>query len=169
MMKKSLRLLGAAVLGAVLAPVMTTAASAQAMAGRQLEDRPRLSVSYYKTPPGKQDEWLDLYIKWHRPIMEYQIAQGVTTSSTIYANSGHMLEPSWDFMIINISPAKAKPLGKTRGEVIQMIYPDLDAYTAGEKARWELTTSHWDQSVMEIDLTAEKPGIYYPILPAKKK
>lgn len=164
-----------AVLGLSLAAVAATFAtsaplSAQAMSGRTLEDRPRLSVSYYKTPPGKQDEWLALYIKWHRPIMEYQIKEGVTTSSTVYANSGHALAPQWDFMIINISPpaAKTKKLAKTRGEVIQLLFPDLDAYTAGETARWALTESHWDQSVTEIDLTAKHPGVYYPILPGAK-
>jgi hypothetical protein len=87
----------------------TAPAFGQAMSGRQLEDRPRLSVSYYKTPPGKQDEWLALYLKWHRPIMDYQIQQGVTTSSTVYANAGHSLAPQWDFMIINISPPRPRP------------------------------------------------------------
>lgn len=163
--RAALALVGAA----VLAPaVISTPAQAQAMSGRQLEDRPRISVSYYKTPAGKQDEWLALYLKWHRPIMDYQIKNGATESSTIYANSGHALAPAWDFMIINITPVKAKKLDKTRGEIIQLLYPDLDAYTAGEKKRWEMTESHWDQSAMEIDLTAEHPGIYYPILPKKK-
>jgi hypothetical protein len=49
--------------------------------------------------------------------------------------------------------------------VIQKLFPDLDAYTAGETARWALTESHWDQEVMELDLTAPHPGVYYPILP----
>lgn len=160
-----------ALAGAVLSVATVAAGSApaqaQAMAGRQLPDKPRISVSYYKTPPGKQDEWLALYLKWHRPIMEYQIEQGVTTSSTVYANSGHMLAPEWDFAIINISPppSQAKSLELTRGEVIQMLFPDLDAYTAGESKRWELTEAHWDQGLTEVDLTAEHPGIYYPILP----
>lgn len=169
-MKKSVKLLGALLIGALLTPVAATTASAQALSGRALPDRPRLSVSYYKTPPGKQDEWLALYIKWHRPIMDYQIKHGITLSSTVYANSGHALEPSWDFMIVNISPAPnaTKSHDKTRGEVIQSLFPDLDAYTAGEKKRWELTVSHWDQSVTEVDLTAEHPGVYYPILPKKK-
>jgi hypothetical protein len=162
------RLTLALLAAATLAPALAaTPACAQAMSGRTLEDRPRLSVSYYKTPPGKQDEWLELYLKWHRPIMELQIKEGVTISSTVYANSGHALAPAWDFMIINISPpaSKAKKLAKTRGQVIQQLFPDLDAYTAGEKARWALTESHWDQSVTEIDLDAKHPGVYYPIIP----
>ena len=169
-MRKTLSLaLHASLLALSALPTIgATPAFAQAMSGRELADRPRVSVSYYKTPPGKQDEWLALYLKWHRPIMDYQIKNGATESSTIYANSGHALAPAWDFMIINITPVQAKKLDKTRGEIIQLLYPDLDAYTAGEKKRWEMTESHWDQSAMEIDLTAEHPGIYYPILPKKK-
>lgn len=169
-MKMHLKFSAALAMAAMAATFTPTTASAQAMSGRQLEGKPRVSVGYYKTPPGKQDEWLDLYLKWHRPIMEYQIEQGVTLSSTVYANAGHALEPSWDFMIINISPPAGtfKPLDKTRGEVIQMLWPDIDAYVAGEKKRWEMTVSHWDLDLMEVDLKAEHPGIYYPILPKKK-
>jgi len=171
-MKKFLSrsLLAAAMAACALPALSASPAFAQAMSGRELPDRPRVSVSYYKTPPGKQDEWLALYLKWHRPIMDYQIKEGVTTSSTVYANSGHSLAPQWDFMIINVSPppSQAKRLPLTRGEVIQKLYPDLDAYYAGEKARWALTESHWDQSVMEIDLTAKHPGVYYPIIPGQK-
>lgn len=57
------RTLVAAALAAIAAPAMITTANAQAMAGRQLEDRPQVSVSYYKTAPGKQDEWLEAYLK----------------------------------------------------------------------------------------------------------
>lgn len=160
----------AAALAVLGTPLAAAPVAAQALNGRALEDRPQLSVSYYKTPPGKQDEWLALYLKWHRPIMEYQIKEGVTLSSTVYANAGHALAPSWDFMIVNVSPppSQGKKLKLTRGEVIQKLYPDLDAYTAGEKERWALTIEHWDQRVVEVDLTARNPGVYYPILPAGK-
>jgi len=169
-MRKTVKLTLALLAGAMLAPLATTPAAAQALSGRNLPDKPRIGVSFYKTPPGKQDEWLELYLKWHRPIMEYQIEKGVTISSTVYANSGHSIEPDWDFMIVSFSPpaGSVKPLDKTRGEVIKLLYPDIDAYVAGEKKRWEYTVKHWDLDVTELDLTAEHPGVYYPILPKKK-
>jgi hypothetical protein len=156
-----------ALAAAIVNPIGSSVVQAQAMSGRQIPDRPVISVSYYKTPPGMQDEWLALYIKWHRPIMDYQIQQGVTLSSTVYANSGHAIEPSWDFMIINTSPPpnQAKKLNLTRGQVIQRLFPDLAAYYEGEKSRWRMTLSHWDQTAMEVDLNALHPGVYYPILP----
>jgi hypothetical protein len=92
-------------------------------------------VSYYKTPPGKQDEWLALYLKWHRPIMDYQIQQGVTTSSTVYAMPGTRSPAVGLHDHQHLAPAsKARKLNITRGQVIQKLFPDLDAYTAGETA-----------------------------------
>ena len=76
------------------------------MAGRDLPGRPKVSVSYYKVPPGKQDEWLALYKKWHRPIMEAQIKAGTTTSSELYALRNHQVGSPYDFVIISVSPAE---------------------------------------------------------------
>lgn len=138
--------------------------AAQALAGRDLPDRPRVSVSYYKVPPGKHDEWLALYKKWHRPIMDAQIKAGTTTSSTLYALRNHQVGSPYDFVIISVSPAQPRPLGLSRGELIRKLFPDIEAYVAGEKRRWELTVDHWDTSLLEIDIDDPNPSVYYPLI-----
>lgn len=143
------------------------AAAAQALAGRDLPDRPRVSVSYYKVPPAHQDEWLALYQKWHRPIMDEQIKAGVTVSSNLYALRNHQIGSPYDFVIISVSPAESRSLGVSRGELIQRLFPDLDAYVAGEKRRWELTVDHYDTSLLEIDITDPNVSIYYPLVDGK--
>lgn len=166
---KFARNLTAAVLCALTLPLMTTgAASAQAMNGRQMPDRPTVEISYYKVEPGRQDEWVALYLKWHRPMMEEQIKAGVTLSSTLYANASHAQAPDYDFVIVNIGapPAQGRKMPITRGALIKRLFPDLDAYAAGERQRWAMTTAHWDQNVIEVDLKATHPGVYYPMLPA---
>lgn len=151
-----------------LAVIGIQSAAAQAFSGRALADRERVSVSYYKVPPGKQDEWLALYKKWHRPIMLEQIKEGVTLSSRVFAPSSHGEGSNWDFAIVNISPAKAKTLSLSRGELIKKLYPDIQAYVAGERARWELTVGHWDSSLLEIDIDGtDTPSVYYPIIDGK--
>lgn len=144
-------------------------AAAQAFSGRDLPDRPRVSVSYYKTLPGKQDEWLALYKKWHRPIMDYQIKEGLTLSSTVYAPTNHSPGQPWDFAIINVAPAPSKaPKAKLqRGQVIKQLFPDIEAYVAGERHRWELTVDHWDEGLLEIDVATDTPSVYYPIIDGK--
>ena len=36
--------------------------------------------------------------------------------------------------------------------------------------RWELTVNHWDEDLVELDVTREPLSVYYPLdAPAKKK
>lgn len=142
-------------------------AAAQALAGRGLPDRPRVGISYYKVPPGKHDEWLALYKKWHRPIMDAQIKHGTTISSTLYILSSHQFNGDYDFVIVSVSPANPKPYPISRGELIKQLFPDIEAYVAGERRRWELTVNHADSSLVEIDLNEETPSVYYPLINGK--
>jgi hypothetical protein len=146
-------------------------AHAQAMAGRELGTN-RVSVGYYKAPPGRQDEWLALYKKYHRPIMDFQIQKGVTISSTLYAAKSHSPGMPWDFVIINVSPPEGEgpKLGMTRAEVLRKLFPDIEDYVKGERRRWELTVNHWDEDLVELDVTREPLSVYYPLdAPTKKK
>lgn len=103
----------------MLAPLATTPAAAQGRSGRNL----RSGVSFDKIPPGKQDEWLELYLKWHRPIMEYQIENGVTIGPTVYANSGHSIEPDLAFMIE--PPAAIRPISAVGMRVAVTVTPPV--------------------------------------------
>lgn len=141
--------------------------SAQALVGRQLPDKPRVGIGYYKVPPGKHDEWLALYKQWHRPIMDEQIKAGVTLSSTVYVLSSHQFNGDYDFAIVNVSPAEPKSLGISRGELIRKLFPDIEAYVAGERRRWELTINHSDTSLVEVDISEEVPSVYYPMINGK--
>ena len=142
---------------------LASPAFGQAANGRG-ECLPRVEVSYYKTPPGRQDEWLALYMKWHHPIMEYQIKHGVTISSTLYAAGNHAPGMPWDFAIITVNPAKGavKPLGLTRPQLIRKLYPNQKEYIAGEKARWALTIDHWDEPFVQMSWD-EPMSLYAPI------
>ena len=129
----------------------------------------QVSVSYYKTPPGRQDEWLVLYKKYHRPIMDYEIAKGTTLSSTLYAAGTHSRTQPWDFAIINVSPPpeQRKPLGISRAELIRKLFPNLRDYVEGEKQRWALTVDHWDEELVELDVDREPLSLYEPIDPPR--
>lgn len=152
-------------LGLLVVGIQTV--SAQALVGRQLPDKPRVGIGYYKVPPGKHDEWLALYKQWHRPIMDEQIKAGVTLSSTVYVLSSHQFNGDYDFAIVNVSPAEPKSLGISRGELIRKLFPDIEAYVAGERRRWELTINHSDTSLVEVDISEDVPSVYYPIINGK--
>lgn len=170
-MKSALRIaaVGLILLGA--AAISIERADAQAMAGRELGTN-KVSVSYYKAPPGRQDEWLAAYKKYHRPIMDFYIQKGVVISSTLYAPKAHSPGMPWDFVIINVSPPEGQgpKLNMTRAEVIRKLFPDIEDYVKGEKLRWSLTVNHWDEDFIELDVTKEPLSVYYPLdAPPKKK
>ena len=120
-------------------------------------------VSFYKLPPGRQDEWLALYKKWHFPIMKYEKAHGQVISETVYTRVAHHLSPAWDIAIVIVAPPpekRPKP-EMTRGQLIRHLFPDLDEYVKGERARWAMTLEHWDEQWVEVDVD-KNPSLYYP-------
>ncbi len=169
-MKSMLRVLGLAITAMAICAANTADVNAQAMSGRNI-GKNRVSVSYYKTPPGRQDEWLALYKKYHRPIMDFQVQKGVTISTTLYAAGDHSPGQPWDFAIINISPPEGEgpKLGMTRAEVIRKLFPNIDDYVKGERERWALTVNHWDETLIEIDVNREPLSVYYPLDAPPKK
>jgi hypothetical protein len=144
---------------------------AQAMTGRDIGQN-RVHVAYYKVPPGRQDEWLALYKKYHKPIVDLQIRRGVTISSTLYVPKFHEGEKAWDFEIISVSPpdGQAPKLGMTRAEVIRKLFPDIEEYVRGERQRWALTLVCQEGDLVEVDLSRDPVSLYYPLdAPEKKK
>jgi hypothetical protein len=59
------------VLATVAGIATSTTARAQATIGAG-DGKNTISVDFYKVPPGRQDDWLALYKKYHYPIMQYQ-------------------------------------------------------------------------------------------------
>lgn len=147
-------------LSTTIAPQAKAQANNGAAAGKNV-----VSVSYYKLPPGRQDEWLALYKKYHLPIMKYEKEHGQVISETLYTRAAHHISPSWDIAIVIVAPPpekRPKP-EKSRSELIRSLFPDLDDYVQGERSRWALTLEHWDEQWVEVDIE-KNPSLYYPAL-----
>jgi hypothetical protein len=145
-------------------------AYSQAMAGRNLGGL-RIHVAYYRTPPGRQDEWLALFKKYHKPIMDLEIKEGLVISDTVYAPRYHQGEKSWDFIIITVMPPRGRTpnLHITRAQEISKLFPNINEYVRGERARWALTLVCTENDLVKIDMTRNTPSVYLPLdLPAKK-
>ena len=155
---------------AAMLSIINNPAQAQAMSGRDIGMN-SVHVAYYKTPPGRQDEWLAVYKKYHQPIMDYEIKQGVVISNTLFAPKYHDGEQSWDFVIITISPPAGKGpiLGVTRAELIRKLFPDVEDYVRGERQRWALTLRCQEGDLVQIDTTRDPLSLYYPLDPPEGK
>ncbi len=46
-------------------------------------------------------------------------------------------------------------------DTAKSLYPDIDDYVKGERARWALTLEHWDEQWIEVDVD-KNPSLYYP-------
>lgn len=115
---------------------------------------PVTSAAYYHIAPGHLDEWLALYKKYHYPIMQYEIKQGLVRSETMYKRGVHELSPAWDFFVVIVYrdlDAEVQ-VEKERAQVMKTVFPDKADFEAGDKKRWELTTEHWDEKLVEVPL-----------------
>ena len=115
---------------------------------------PVTSAAFYRIAPGHIDEWLALYKKYHYPIMQYEIKQGLVKSETMYKRGVHELTPAWDFFVVIVYrdlDAEVQ-VEKERAQVMKTVFPDKADFEAGDKKRWELTTEHWDEKLVEVPL-----------------
>ena len=55
---------------------------------------------YYKVPPGKRAEWLELYKKYHYPVMNHFVSDGIIKSVKIYQRRFRAESPAWDYEVV---------------------------------------------------------------------
>ena len=112
------------------------------------------AAAFYRIAAGRQDEWLALYKKYHYPIMQYEIKQGLVKSETMYKRGVHELSPNWDFVAVIVYrdlDAEVE-VEKERAQVMKTVFPDKADFEAGDRKRWELTTEHWDEKLVEVPI-----------------
>jgi hypothetical protein len=115
---------------------------------------PVTAAAFYRIAAGRQDEWLALYKKYHYPIMQYEIKQGLVKSETMYKRGVHELSPNWDFVAVIVYrdlDAEVE-VEKERAQVMKTVFPDKTDFEAGDRKRWELTTEHWDEKLVEVPM-----------------
>ena len=118
----------------------------------QAPSRPQPVVeSYYKLAPGKGEEWLSLYRKWHLPILEEQRKEGRILSITMYQPQLHTGAPAWDYKVI-LRYSSFGVMGDTAhtGEITRRLYPNEEELRKNERRRWEITERHWDDFMVEV-------------------
>src|SRR5690242_7554841 len=87
---------------------------------------PVTNASFYRIAPGHMDEWLALYKKYHYPIMQYEIKQGLVKSETMYKRGIHELSPAWDYFVVIVyrdMDAEVE-VQKERAKVMKAVFPD---------------------------------------------
>ena len=143
---------------------LSSIANAQGNNGRGKCMEP-FGISFYAVKGGYEDEWLELYMKWHYPLMQYALDNGTILQHKLFVPDGHSHGEQWTFAASFLFPSsqdkKTAPLD--RAALIAKLFGDqMNDYVAGEKRRWQITINHWDTDFIELDKSENPLSVYKP-------
>ena len=148
-MRKMLLALWAVVFaGGFAAPLMAQGAPPQGGA-----DQPYTVEYYYKVQWGHQQEFLELFLKNHYPLLKGIVSTGRMLSVKIDSPAYHTTEDGrWDYRVtIRFKNSTvATTTNPDEEALIKELWPDQAAYKREEQRRFEILLAHWDLPVTEI-------------------
>jgi hypothetical protein len=121
-------------------------------------DQPYTMEYYYKVQWGHQQEFLQLFLKNHYPLLEKVVESGRMLQVKIETPANHMTEDArWDYRVTikfkNSTAATTADPGEA--SLIKQLWPDQETYKREEQRRFEILSAHWDLPVTNI--TPSKP------------
>lgn len=116
-------------------------------------DQPYTMEYYYKVQWGHQQEFLQLFLKNHYPLLKKLVESGRMLSVKIETPANHMTEDArWDYRVT--IKFKNSTLATTANpdeeKLIKQLWPDQDTYNREEQRRFEILLAHWDLPVTDI-------------------
>jgi hypothetical protein len=116
-------------------------------------DQPYTVEYYYKVQWGHQQEFLQLFLKNHFPLLEKVKESGRITSLKIETPANHMTEDSrWDYRVtIRFKNSTVATTANPDEEpLIKQLWPDQATYQREEHRRFEILLAHWDLPLTDI-------------------
>jgi hypothetical protein len=116
-------------------------------------NQPYVMEYYYKTQWGHQQEFLQLFLKNHYPLLQKEIESGRMLSVKIETPANHMTEESrWDYRVTITfrNSTMATTSNPNEAAIIKQLWPDQATYQKEEQRRFEILISHWDLPVTDV-------------------
>ncbi len=116
-------------------------------------DQPYTMEYYYKVQWGHQQEFLQLFLKNHYPLLQKVVESGRMISVKIETPANHMTEDArWDFRVtIRFKNSTAATTANPGEEsLIKQLWPDQETFKREEQRRFEILLAHWDLPVTDI-------------------
>ena len=132
----------------VVPPLYAQGAPPQAAA-----DQPYTVEYYYKVQWGHQQEFLQLFLKNHYPLLKKEVESGRLISVRIETPANHMTEDArWDYRVTikYRNSTVATTANPEEESVIKQLWPDQETYKREEQRRFEILLAHWDLPVTDI-------------------
>ena len=102
---------------------------------------------------GHQQEFLDLFLKNHYPLLQKIASTGRILSVKIETPAYHTTEDGrWDYRVtIRFKNSTVATTANPDEEAfIKQLWPDQETYKQEEQRRFEILAAHWDLPVTEI-------------------
>ena len=106
-----------------------------------------------KRPWGHQQEFLQLFLKNHYPLLKKIAESGRILSVRIETPSNHMTEDArWDYRVTirYKNSTVATTANPDEDRLIKQLWPDQETYKREELRRFEILAAHWDLPVTDI-------------------
>jgi len=116
-------------------------------------DRPYTMEYYYKVQWGHQQEFLQLFLKNHYPLLKKIVESGRMLSVKIETPANHMTEDArWDYRVTILfeNSTVATTANSEEESLIKRLWPDQETYKREEQRRFEILLAHWDLPVSDI-------------------
>ncbi len=116
-------------------------------------DQPYSVEYYYKVQWGHQQEFLQLFLKNHYPLLKKTVEAGRMLSVKIETPANHMPEEArWDYRVTITfkNSTLATTANPNEEKFIQELWPDQSTYKKEEQRRFEILLAHWDLPVTNI-------------------
>ena len=154
----ALALTAAAIFGGVVAAVATSTIHAQAPAAQSSTRTERTAWYFYRVKWGFQDEFVDLFLKNHYPVLKAQMKTGRIVSVRAFVPSYHGDgRADWTFAVaITYKDTAAMTGPSDEAAITRQLYPDQAKFAKEEQRRFEILDAHWDVPLNEMDLDAKR-------------
>jgi hypothetical protein len=132
----------------VAKPLLAQGAPPQSSAGQ-----PYTIEYYYKCQWGHQEEFLQLFLKNHYPLLKKIRSTGRIVSLKIESPAYHTTEDGrWDYRVTIVYKDSTVATSSNPDEAafIKELWPDQDTYKKEEQRRFEILLGHWDLPVTDI-------------------
>ncbi len=129
-------------------PLVAQGAPPQSSAGQ-----PYTIEYYYKCQWGHQQEFLDLFLKNHWPLLKKIQSTGRILSLKIESPAYHTTEDGrWDYRVTIVYKDSTVATSSNPDEeaFIKQLWPDQETYKREEQRRFEILLGHWDLPVTDI-------------------
>ncbi len=152
-MQSAARRLLVAVLSVFFSAALVVPLRAQGAPPQSAPGQPYAIEYYYKCQWGHQQEFLDLFLRNHYPLLKKIQSTGRILSVKVESPAYHTTEDGrWDYRVTIVwkNSTVATSSNPDEAAFIKQLWPDQEKYQKEEQQRFEILLSHWDLPVTDV-------------------